>query len=280
MRVSHALALLAACFGLASCATVPEPRPHVFELRTDPPSATCSLLRKGVVVVTVATTPATVTMPVDHCRDFLQMVPCWDPEKIAPLEVACRKEGFLEQRMTFEIAPRWEVMLEEGSTAPSRDMSGLEVLGAAAYLGLEVGLVSAAPGLAMAAVAAPMVVLPVLGVAAIAAAAAGSSRPKEPPPPEYVWRALPEFVLTPATFASAAACDAHFASLASRLEAARDAERDRIDRNCRPLPCEPSDATPCPDPRCVKLRAEADARWKAWQDEIPSLRARIQIAAP
>jgi len=63
-------------------------------LRTEPPGATCSVLRNGVVVASVAVTP-----------DFAMV-----PRRNEPIEVVCRK-GNLEQSMSF--AP---VRVSEGET--------------------------------------------------------------------------------------------------------------------------------------------------------------------
>jgi hypothetical protein len=95
-------------------------------------------------------------------------------------------------------------------------------------------------------------------------------------PPEYAYRRLPEFFLTPEAFGSEAACDAFFASFRTKLEAARAAERARIDAHCRFWPCKPSDAS-CPDPVCERLRARADAYFGAELERIPALRAQAKI---
>jgi len=96
----------------------------------------------------------------------------------------------------------------------------------------------------------------------------------------YAYRALPEFFLTPSTFESETTCDAFFANLKTKFEAARDAQRARIDAQCRFWPCQSSDPTPCPDPVCERLREGADALLKSRLDQVPVLRAQVHIVAP
>ena len=95
----------------------------------------------------------------------------------------------------------------------------------------------------------------------------------------YAYRALPVFFLIPATFDSDAACDAFFATLKTKLEAARDAKRARIDAECRFWPCQSSDPTPCPDPVCERLRTMTDAQLASELGQLPALRAQVHIIA-
>jgi hypothetical protein len=121
------------------------------------------------------------------------------------------------------------------------------------------------------AVAAPLIVLPILAIAT--AVAATRERP-----PAFAYRALPEFQLTPAAFASETECDAYFASLKTKLEGMRDAEHSRIAAACRFFPCKASDLVPCPDPVCNQQRARADEELKTRLEQIPALRAQVRIA--
>ncbi len=230
-------------------------------VQTDPPGATCSILQEGAVVAAVTATPGTAHVPRDFCTSF-----CWGA-KYPPIEVVCRKEGYLDSRREFSLQAR--IIVERDET-PARDASAGEVAGGIAGVAV-VG--AGQSGLAAVAVAAPMIVLPILAVAT--AVAATRERP-----PAFAYRALPEFQLTPAAFASESECNAHFASLKTKLEGVRDAEHSRIAAECRFFPCKASDLVPCPDPVCNQQRARADEELKTRLDQIPALRTQVRIAAP
>lgn len=261
----------AVCLTLAACTTVPTapdappPGTQALLVRTDPPGASCSILQDGAVVASVAVTPGTAHVP----RSFQGFVFTPQPEELPPIEVLCRKEGYLESRKTFAV--QWAAVVASEETPP-REPSAADIAGGAASVVAAVA-VSPGSGLAMVAVAAPMVGIPILAVAAIV----GATREKPPP---FAYRALPEFLLTPTGFASATECDAHFASLATKFEAARDAKRAYIDAQCRFWPCKASDSAPCPDLVCDRRRAMADDQLKVQLEEIPALRAKVRIATP
>ncbi len=88
----------------------------------------------------------------------------------------------------------------------------------------------------------------------------------------YAYRPVPEIVLVPATFDSGVACSTFFDEFKARLMAERNAERARIDTQCRPWPCAAAESA-CPNPLCERQRARAEANLAARLDEIPYLRA-------
>jgi hypothetical protein len=94
----------------------------------------------------------------------------------------------------------------------------------------------------------------------------------------YAYRALPEFLLVPATFDSQAECDAFFATLKTKLEAARGAAHARIDAECHFPPCRASDSTPCLEV-CERQRRRADAQLVSDLDQLTALRAQVRIVA-
>ena len=258
---------LAACCALASCATAPTdpnappPGTQVMLVRTDPPGASCSILQDGAVEAAVAATPGMAHVPRDFCTRFCVGA------KYPPIEVVCRKDGYLDTRREFPLEMR--VLVERDET-PARDVTAGDVAGGVAGAAV---IGAGQSGLAAVAVAAPLIVLPVLAVATAVAA----TRERSPP---YAYRALPEFQLTPAAFASESECDEYFSSLKSRLEAIRDATHARIAAECRFFPCKSTDPFPCPDPVCNQQRARADQELKTGLEQIPALRAQVRIAAP
>lgn len=270
---------------LSSCATVPDPlltgRTQPLLIRTDPPGAACSLLQKGQVVASVDSTPGTASVP----RDFNWGIFCEPlPEAIEPMVIVCTKEGFLEYRASASVARASQVSLEE---RPRRDVrpaevspgeSAGQVIGGVALVGAQV---AATAGLQAAAVAAPAATAAVAAVAGpialgvvLVAAIANKDAPR---PAVYAYRALPEFLLVPAAFESEAACDAFFATLNTKLQAAREAKRERIDADCRFWPCKATDPAPCPDPVCERARTLADAQLTSELARLPALRTQVRI---
>lgn len=169
------------------------------------------------------------------------------PRKNTPMEVVCRKKGYLEHRMKFAAAPARDVELEQGivpRTPPAEAVGGAVLSALAAAF--------------------PPVMLVGLGFVGM------------DPPSAY--RALPEFLLTPESFGSEAERDAFFVDLAARLEAAARAQRAYIDAHCRFWPCEPTDLA-CTDPVCERQRVLVDERLKTQLDEIPALRAKTRVLA-
>ena len=212
MRVVWDLLPLAVAVALTSCATTlpvecPPPARYPTQtlmLRTDPAGANCSIFRAGVVIASVDTTPG----PAKVARDK------------EAIEVVCKKDGYLEQRMTFVAAWANDVEAEETASreCPTREVSGGEVAaGMAAYFAFE----------ALALFAPPVVIG--LGFGSLAASIASAS---------YAYRQLPPFLLAPARFESDSACDAYFAALRSRLEAEATAQRVRISESCPKFLCE------------------------------------------
>ena len=263
MRTMHSLLALAACWVLASCATAPKapdappPGTQALQVRTDPPGAICSILQNGVAVASVAATPGTANLPLVFCRFCLSP----GPEEVPPFEIVCSKTGYLASRLTFAVQWAHTIAAEQ---APPRDGSDAETAGVVAGVFGTVG--------ATALQLSPLGPFIGLGVAI--------ARANDPPRYDYAYRPLPELLLTPATFDSESDCDAHFASLQTRLKATRDAQRSYIDAQCRFWPCKASDPAPCPDPVCERRRTIADEHLKSQLDQIPALRTRVRIAAP
>lgn len=280
MRTLHPLLALAACWVVASCATAPKapdaPPPGIQALlvRTDPPGATCSIVQNGVVVAAVAATPGTANLPLVFCQL------CLSPraEDVPPFEVACIKPGYLASRLTFAVQWAHTVAVEE---ALPREPPATESAGAAAGAAGSAVALGAAGSMgsmgALGAAALAPVLLPIAAAGVLVAIVATKDRP---PKYDYAYRPLPELLLTPATFGSESDCDAHFASLQTRLKATRDAQRSNIDAQCRFWPCKASDPAPCPDPVCERRRTIADEQLKSQLDQIPALRTQVRIAAP
>ena len=84
--------------------------------------------------------------------------------------------------------------------------------------------------------------------------------------------------MIPATFESEADCDAFFVALADTARATAAARRAHIDQHCRFWPCTEADAS-CADPVCERQRVLADEQLRTVLDELPALRARVQIGA-
>jgi hypothetical protein len=236
---------------LASCATsrvsCPPPSasaPQALMLRTEPPGATCSVLRDGVAVASVAVTP-----------DYAMV-----PRRNEPIEVVCQK-GNLEQRMTFAAVRAHEVQQERLSTrecAPREGSAGelaTDFAGHAAFQALTLF---------------PPAYIGMMAVGVVAVATAE---------PVYAFRQPPEFVLAPSTFDSESACDAHFAALKASLQAGADAQRAQVNQSCHPWPCSASDPV-CPSPNCEVLRARIADELKNRLDQLSGLRSRVRIIPP
>lgn len=216
-------------------------------------------------MATVASTPGTATVRRDFCKfPFgLLSTPAWckgPHERIAPIEVVCTKDGYLELRRTFIVASVYEVQSEEGPQ--SEPSAGSRMLGAVGFVGMATGPVG------------------IVLLAAPAAATMAAASADQPTLYAYAYRALPEFFMTPAAFESDAACDAFFAALKTDLESAAQAQRAYVDAHCRFWPCKADDPQPCADPVCERRRERVDAELKTRLDEIAPLRARVRIAAP
>jgi len=277
---------------LSACATQPtqppEPdqimtgRTQPLRVRTDPPGAACSLLQNGQVVASVESTPGAASVPRDFNWGTLYEPP---PEAIEPMVIVCKKEGFLEFRATASLAWSFDVALDE---RPRRDVSPAEVspaesagrvIGGVALVGAQVAATAALQAAAVAAPAATAAAVSVAGPIALGVIVVAAIANKDAPRPAvYAYRALPEFLLVPATFYSQAECDAFFATLKTKLEAARGATLARIDAECHFPPCHASDLTPCLEV-CERQRRRADAQLVSDLDQLTALRAQIHIVA-
>ena len=242
---------LAICIVLAACASLPEAPPRgrtqQLAIRTDPPGATCSIWQAGAIVASVEATPGTA----DVAR------------KPVSVEVVCRKDGYLEARMTFAVAPAADVELEAGMKPWRGTRSAGEVTADfVGELAVQTAIYLFPPA--------------IFGLAAIGAAA---GTVQDDPHPPYAYRMLPELLLTPATFASEAERDAFFVNLKATLELNARAQRAYIDAHCRFWPCTPSDPA-CPDPVCERQRVLVDEQLKTQLDQIPAWREQTRLAGP
>ena len=239
MRLLPGALVVAVSMTLAACATTQTRRGadvmQELPLRTDPAGAACSVMQEGAEVASVPSTPGIALVPRIN----------------ASIDVVCRKEGYLEQRMTFPFLPTTEVEYEQGATV--RRAGGA----------LTAGAVMAFP---------PAAILLAPAMVAIAA-----KTPKHSSP--FAYLTPPELILVPDTFASEAARDAFFEELQHKLRAATGVRQAYIDAHCRFWPCTPSDAV-CRDPICERHRALVDAEVQSQLDQIPPLRAEVRIAAP
>ena len=200
------------------------------------------------------------------CPDYgslLASASCYGPlEGVAPIEIVCRKEGFLDYRHTFAVARSNDAEQEQKLV---RDLTPNEKALAAAS-GVEAILLLGGP------VGAP-VSIPL----ALVLMSATKDMPRHYP---FAYPSLPEVLLTQASFDSEAACDAYFAAQIARLEAVAAAQRAHIDAQCRFWPCTPSDPAPCPDPFCQQRRIRVDTYLKSQLDGIAAQRAQVRIVAP
>lgn len=280
------LGALLAAGGCATTQNAPNPilvgRTQSLAVRTDPPRAACTFLQRGEVVATVEVTPGVAEVP----RDFKRPLYYFEGtvEERPPLEIGCRKEGYLEFRRQFLLEEAWWVLQEEVALQPRPEATPAEtakdaaaaVAGAAGAVLVLAGPAAVSGPLGMALVAsggavlAPIAAIAVVGIIAIQ---------DQPRMEYYAYRPLPEFVLVPAQFDSAAACDAFFADLEAKLRSSHALTRARIDTNCRFHPCKPSDAQPCQDPWCQRLRAIANADLQTELERIPAMRAQVRIGA-
>ena len=285
-RLFWVLGAVLAAGGCATAPSAPNPiligRAQPLAVRTDPPGATCTLAQRGEVVGTVEVTPGVAQVPRDFKSSFFEDIRT--AEGKPPLEIACCKDGYLEFRRQFQAQFVGKVWQEEVALQQRPEPTPAETAkDAAAAVGGAAGaaLVVAGPaalsgplGMALAAsggaVLAPIAAIAVVGIIAIQ---------DQPRIEHYAYRPLPELHLVPAQFESATACDAFFADLEAKLRGAHEQMRARIDANCWFHPCKPSDAQPCQDPWCQRLRETADADLQAELDSIPAARAQVRIGA-
>jgi len=123
MRADVHLLTLAVVVVLTSCATSPPsscpPAPRGVTqpllLRTDPAGASCAVSRDGIVVASVDATPGIADVP----------------RRKEAIQVVCRKEGYLEQRLTFVAVSAHEVEAQGdlSQECPKREPSAVDVAG-------------------------------------------------------------------------------------------------------------------------------------------------------
>ena len=289
MSPGHLFWVLGALLAAGGCATAPSaPNPILFgrtqplAVRTDPPGATCTLAQRGEIVGTVEVTPGVAQVPRDFKSSFFEDIRT--AEGKPPLEIACRKDGYLEFRRQFQaqfVGKVWQEELalqarpeptpaetaKDAAAAVAGAAGAAVVVAAPTALGGPLGMALVASG---GAVLAPVAAIAIVGIIAI----------QDQPRSEYfAYRPLPELLLVPAKFESAAARDAFFADLEAKFRSAHEQMRARIDANCWFHPCKPSDAQPCQDPWCQRLRETADADLQAELDGIPAMRAQVRIGS-
>ena len=251
MRTLDRLAALMGCVTLTACALTPAmvrdapplSRTQQLLLRTDPTGGTCSLLQGDVIVASVDATPGIATVP----------------RKSAPLDIRCRKEGYLEVRMSFaalQLHDRFDLFEAGPKGGPKYEATLGDY---AEFVGLNIAKAAFPP-------------------AAIVWFLYLEKQDEEQNPP-FAYRVLPEFILTPAVFDSEALRDEFFVALKAKLEAAADAQRARINQECRFWPCRSSDVA-CPDPVCEHQRAVVNSQLESQLEQIPLLRAQVRIVAP
>ena len=289
MRAGRLCCVLGVVLAAGGCATTPSaPNPIVvgrmqtLSVRTDPPGASCTLAQRGEAIATVAVTPGVAEVPRDFKPGIFEDLR--KAEGKPSLEIACRKDGYLEFRRQFQVQFVGTVLQEELGLRPRPEPTPAEsAKDAATTVAGAAGMAAAfaAPGaisgpLGMAAVASGGAVLVPLAAVAVVGLIAIQDQPRR----EYfAYRPLPEFHLVPAQFESATVCDAFFADLEARLRTSHAQTRARIDANCWFHPCKPTDAQPCQDPWCQRLREVADVALQAELETIPAMRAQVRIGA-
>ena len=254
-------------------------------LRTDPPGAACALSRDGKVLATVEATPGVAQVPRNFRWSgygFLWHEP--EADAIPPLEIVCRKAGFLEYRRHVRVeyadtirGEREALQVQPEPTAAESAKAAAAVagtVGAAAVLAAPAaasgpaGMALAASGGAMLAPAAAVVLIGVIVTSDL------------PQRATFAYRPLPEFRLVPALFDSPAARDAYFAELSAKVRNDHDLERAGIDAHCWFESCPPTDVAPCQAHWCRRLRQLADDRLRAELEFLDEVRARIRIGVP
>lgn len=250
-RARLALGAVCACM-LSACAlytpasvrvTPPRGPTQSLLVQTDPAGASCSLSQHGSVVAVVDATPGTASVP----------------RRNASLEITCRKDGHLEARMrlgVLNLRDRLNLIEARPDRGPHYERTAADF---AEYMGVNIA----------------GALFPPAGIAW----SIYLTRQDEEQNPPFAYRALPEILLTPAEFESAAARDAFFEAIQARLEAAADTQIASINRACRFWPCEPS--TPaCADPVCEQQRAAVTSQLTTQLGQMQVLRAQVRIGKP
>jgi hypothetical protein len=219
-------------------------------LRTDPPGATCTFLRRGAIVATIDATPATAMVP-RPCTIADECTGSTPNESRAPMEIVCRKEGYLDLRRSAVVANAAAIEAEAGMKPVACPSDYLYyAFGYAALVGIAVATVE---------LMAPDVC--------------------DKHGYYFAYRPVSELVMTPATFATQSACDAFFDGHRARLEAIAGDKVKRIDETCHWWPCGPADK-PCRHPYCEAQWARVDEQLHRDLDPILASREGVRIAAP
>ena len=206
--------LAASCVVVAGCASdgvIARGRTQQLFLQTDPPGATCAVVRDGAVVATVQATPGAATVE----------------RRNEPIEVSCSRPGYLPHR---------EILASEIAAYVEAD-EGVErepTPGEAAVRDVAVGITSAAAQSAVSLASAGVGSAGLAGAAAVAAAAPvmlaglvvapvyGIYQYHNNPP--YAIRRPSIMLLTQASFESPAERDAFFAHRIAQLQGYAEAE--------------------------------------------------------
>jgi hypothetical protein len=185
--------------GCASTGDITRGRTQEVLLQTDPPGATCTVVRNGAALATIYT-PGAATIE----------------RRGEPIEVSCTRQGYLAHRESFVSENAAYVESDEGvdreptpGEAAARDVAA-GVSSTAIQLGASLGVAGAA------------VAAPILLVGLVAAPAYGIYQYANNPP--YAIRRTPIMLLTPASFESPAEREAFFAYRIAQLQAYAEAE--------------------------------------------------------
>jgi len=238
-RLWWLMGALLAAGGCATTPSVPNPivsgRTQALAVRSDPAGAACTIMQRGEVVATVEVTPGVAEVPRDFKSSFFEGNRL---EGKPPLEIVCRKDGYLEYRRQFPVDYAYWVLQTESALKPRPEPTPAEAAkdaasavagaaGAAAFLAAPA--ISRPLGMALVAgggaVVAPVAAIAVIGIMAI------HDRPRVE---NYAYQPLPELLLVPAQFESAAAYDTFFADFEAKIRSAH--ERARADRRQLPVP--------------------------------------------
>ena len=198
----------ASCVAVGGCATdgaITRGRTQQVLLQTDPPGATCTVVRNGAVVASVQT-PGTATVE----------------RRSEPIDVACSRPGFLPHRETLVSENAAYVEADEGvEREPTPGEAAMRDVAAGVSMSA-VQFTAAAGSAGMAGAAAIAAAGPAILVGLAVAPAYGIYQYANNPP--YAIRHPPMILLTPASFESTAERDAFFARRVSQLKAYAEAE--------------------------------------------------------
>jgi hypothetical protein len=233
--------------GCASTGDITRGRTQEVFLQTDPPGATCTVVRNGAVVATVQT-PGAATVE----------------RRSEPIDVWCSRPGYLAHRESFASENAAYVESDEGverQPAPG-EAAARDVAVGATTTTIQLGAGLGSAGLAGAAAIAAAAPVMLLGL--VAAPAYGIYQYAHNPP--YAVRRPPVMLLTPASFESPAERDAFFAHRIAELQAYAEAGlKQGKDR--------------CGGGYCTYLYRKIEAAHKVRLENLDADRMQTEIAA-